>query len=704
MLKDHSVIMKSNRATSLIDKLVNEYSLKALQFAIMFSKHEAVKKAYNMDDPAMGKQFLYDKISQLITSIENESKIKNFKVHFHKPHPDHTPNNPVIYSFLKEWLPKDKYHNISPWRSTVNYVAKTNKSLRAVEAGRAGYVIRGIAPILVDGKYIGSVEVFFDIFNIIPFLTEKSSKDGIVLLVNKQEAEKVFNKNQLEKYTKDRIQDVIVSRISKKWIKPKELLSIEDIRHTKNIKQPFTRIKNDISITYIPMKDFSNVIIGYFVYINDFTNEKKAFDQTLVITNILLIAVGVIIILVILYFTRRFVIKPVDQLAHYFEDMGSGHGDLTVKLDDSGKDEFGIMSRYFNGFLQFLNQMILQIIHTIDKTKEIGKDLSSIIDQAKSTISFTKTNVDMVNDKVTQLDQAIESATKSTNDINLFITNVIELIESQSSSINESSASIEEMTASIQNIAMVSEEKLQIANELEKTALGGEHEMNKTKQMINEVANSAHLIMEMINVINNIAEQTNLLAMNAAIEAAHAGSAGKGFAVVADEIRKLAENTSKNSSEISRSLKEVIEYIHSSEDSTNKTGEIFNNILTRTKDVAMSMVEMRESTRELADGSAQVIKALQFLINISTNVKESSSEMGSKIKTISQSMESVNSISKDSKKRIEKIMESIHQVSSIFDVVRTSSSKNENNISELNNIIVQFKVESNHHPIKPVEQ
>ncbi len=451
-----------------------------------------------------------------------------------------------------------------------------------------------------------------------------------------------------------------------------------------------------------PSEDFPRMKFANYKYIRDMewivligVYEDVLYSTLYEIRNIsiIIIVVSVIAIIFLIIITT----KPVKKMTNRLKDIAESleKGDFTKEIEIKSNDELGVLSRDFNDFIQTFNKIIKQIKDSAKKTQNLSSNLASTSEQSRSSIAQMKIDIKQIMEKTKLLDNEINKSTESAYEVKDYISQVVDLITEQASAIAESSSSIEQMSASIQNVANITEEKLKIANNLEGTAEKGEKEMNETINLINKVAESANIILDMIDVINNIAGKTNLLAMNASIEAAHAGESGRGFSVVAEEIRNLAENTAQNAMEISNSLQEVIKYIKTSEESTTQTGEVFKKVMTGIKEVSYSMIEMKNTMDELATGSSDVNQSLGNLVDITEKVKFSSDNMNQRIVGISNSMQNISGISNEVKKGMDNFMNEIDELYLSIESVSNFGVMNNKNISELKDMISQFKIKEN---------
>lgn len=384
------------------------------------------------------------------------------------------------------------------------------------------------------------------------------------------------------------------------------------------------------------------------------------------------------------------ILKTVKKLHVIFDDEVL---QLQEDLPVTTKDEIGEIAGSFNHALQKIRKLVGLVKNQSVVLKDIGQSLSSNMEVTASSINEINATIQSIKNQTLNQSASVEQAGATMKEISQGIETLNVLIEDQPRHVQDSSSAVEEMMSNIGSVARSLVKNSEILNRLNESSEAGRSNLSKIVGDLKDVAKESEKLLEISRVIATIASQTNLLSMNAAIEAAHAGTSGMGFSVVANEVRKLAESSGSQA----KLVASVLDRVKGSITRISKSAE---DVLADYTGIQqeMNLVNSQESTirsamEEQAEGSRLVLDAIGQLNEITLKVKQSSQEMMTGSKEVIRETGNLTDITEEISRGMNEMASGAIQVGQAVNDVNFLSGQNRDSIDQLVLEIEKFRIE-----------
>lgn len=373
-------------------------------------------------------------------------------------------------------------------------------------------------------------------------------------------------------------------------------------------------------------------IVGSGVYLVDV---QAAFQQAAVMP-IIIGALIIVILTLLSIVVGRSIRIPLSQTSDALNDIASGDGDLTQRLEENSqqRDEIAGLAKSFNAFVNKIEGTMIEVSQATTHLNDASSQLRAVVESNASSMQNQQQESQAVATAVTEMSTAATQIAGSSE------TAAVSAKEANDEA-NSGRQVVEEAISAVKQLA---------------------EEVNQTSSVISNLNANSQSISSVLEVISGIAEQTNLLALNAAIEAARAGDQGRGFAVVADEVRTLAARTQTSTEEIRKMIEALQEGSNEAVNAMERGERTTKITVEKAETAGESLERIVESIKNITDLNMQIASAAEEQSACTLEIDQGI------VRIADLSTESFNEIEKtsESSRELEELSNTLHRLVAQF--------------------------------------
>nr|WP_319554634.1 methyl-accepting chemotaxis protein [uncultured Vibrio sp.] len=338
---------------------------------------------------------------------------------------------------------------------------------------------------------------------------------------------------------------------------------------------------------------FNKVPGTHWMFAIEMDKATEEAGNALLLRDLLITAVMITIaVIVAVSWLVGFLFRDLNRVSHALEEIASGEGDLTQRLEPRSDDEVGKLAENFNRFVGNMHTMVTTLSHVSSSLSEQARTTAQQAEERSQRISYQQDEINMVATAVNEMAAATQ-----------------EIAGNADSTANNSEEAV-------QACAHGSSQVVQTQNSIQNLA----QEVQVATEVIQDLEAHGNSINTILSTIQDIAEQTNLLALNAAIEAARAGEQGRGFAVVADEVRVLSQRTHASTKEIQETIEMLQGTTKKAVGIMGDSRALADTSVDDANSAAASLTQIHSAVEQINDMATQIASAAEEQASVTTEI------------------------------------------------------------------------------------